>query len=305
MYTGSLGVALAAHSVGDACADTAITEAARAIALSVIANPPGEDTLLDYLVGAAGGIVALLRLADMTGEEAFLESAVAASALICRHAQRTQGTAAWNNRRAGGFDSGGRPLTGLAHGAAGMGIALLEVAARTQRSDFYDIGAEAFAYEDSLLDRALGNWPDLRGSTPSFGVAWCHGAAGIGLSRLRALRLFGASTPDSWVGAAEIALRTTRRTIERCDASIDATPCHGLAGLLEVLVSASQVFGDSQLLALARASWRRVAEERAGRQWSCGTPSRRPTPGLMLGLSGVGWTCLRLHDPSITESVLI
>src|SRR5271154_7087107 len=59
------------------------------------------------------------------------------------------------------------------------------------------------------------------------------------------------------------------------------------------------------LLALARESWRRVAQERAGRQWCCGVPSRRPTPGLMLGLSGVGWTCLRLHDPSITESVLI
>jgi hypothetical protein len=305
MYTGTLGVALAALSVGDACADAAITEAARAMASSVIANPPGDDTLLDYLVGAAGGIVALLRLVDMTGEPAFLDSAVAASELICSHAQRTQGMAAWNNRRAGGFDSGGRPLTGLAHGAAGMGIALLEVAARTQRSDFYDVGAEAFAYEDSLLDRALGNWPDLRASTPSFGVAWCHGAAGIGLSRLRALRLFGPSAPNCWAGAAEIALTTTRKTIERCDASTDATPCHGLAGLLEVLVSASQVLGDSQLLALARESWRRVAQDRAGRQWCCGMPSRRPTPGLMLGLSGVGWTCLRLHDPSITESVLI
>ncbi len=57
MYTGTLGVALAALSVGDVCADTAITEAARVLASSVIANPPGDDALLDYLVGVAGGIV--------------------------------------------------------------------------------------------------------------------------------------------------------------------------------------------------------------------------------------------------------
>jgi hypothetical protein len=305
MYTGTLGVALAAVSVGTACADADITAAGREMACAIVASPPDEDTLLDYLVGAAGGVVALLRMADATAERALQQAAVAAAELICSHAQRKDGLASWNNRRAGGFDAGPRPLTGLAHGAAGMGIALLEVAARTQRADLYRVGAEAFAYEDSLLERSLGNWPDLRTRPPSFGVAWCHGAAGIGLSRLRALQLFGDSGETSWASAAEIAVATTRKSIEHFDASTDATPCHGLAGLLEVLVTASQVLRDPQLLALARENWQRVAAERADRDWACGLPSRRLTPGLMLGLSGVGWTCLRLHDPTITQSVLI
>jgi hypothetical protein len=35
----------------------------------------------------------------------------------------------------------------------------------------------------------------------------------------------------------------------------------------------------------------------AGRPWACGTESET-TPGLFLGLSGIGWLFLRLHDPA-------
>jgi hypothetical protein len=35
----------------------------------------------------------------------------------------------------------------------------------------------------------------------------------------------------------------------------------------------------------------------AGRPWPCGTTGET-TPALFLGLSGIGWLLLRLHDPA-------
>jgi lantibiotic modifying enzyme len=93
-----------------------------------------------------------------------------------------------------------------------MAWALLELAHRTGREDLRRAGRAAFAYEDSLFDSERGNWPDLRadgktGDAPRFPVAWCHGAPGIALARLRAV----AADPDhagepAWRDGARAAL---------------------------------------------------------------------------------------------------
>jgi lantibiotic biosynthesis protein len=84
------------------------------------------------------------------------------------------------------------PLTGLAHGGSGYAFALLELYSVAQDPVFLKTGRGAFGYEDELFDSVSGNWPDLRpfnsGNEASrFVTAWCHGAAGIGLARLRAM----------------------------------------------------------------------------------------------------------------------
>lgn len=44
---------------------------------------------------------------------------------------------------------------------------------------------DAFAFEESLYDCDIGGWLDLRDASRKGTVAaWCHGAAGIGLSAL-------------------------------------------------------------------------------------------------------------------------
>jgi lantibiotic modifying enzyme len=92
---------------------------------------------------------------------------------------------------------------------------LLEVAAITGQAELGRIADRAFAYERSLFDAGVRNWPDLqtrrganRGSfgPASYPVAWCHGAAGIALARLRAYELTGLSILRQ---EAEVALETT------------------------------------------------------------------------------------------------
>jgi lantibiotic modifying enzyme len=82
--------------------------------------------------------------------------------------------------------------------------------------------------------------------------------------------------------------------------------CHGLAGNADVLLS-----GAEALPSLAPRA-RRLAEavgvagiERYARDhdWPCGAGGGE-TPGLMLGLAGIGHFFLRLHSPDI-PSVLV
>jgi lantibiotic modifying enzyme len=59
----------------------------------------------------------------------------------------------------------------------------------TAQTRFHDVARSALAYERSLFSAVEGNWPDLRpDAAGTCSVAWCHGAPGIGLSRVALLR---------------------------------------------------------------------------------------------------------------------
>jgi hypothetical protein len=67
--------------------------------------------------------------------------------------------------------------------------------------------------------------------------------------------------------------------------------CHGAAGSADVLLNEGKA--SPEAVALGRHALERYG---AGREpWPCGVPGGI-TPGLFLGLSGVGWWFLRLHD---------
>ena len=191
-------------------------------------------------------------------------------------------------------------LCGLSHGAGGIGWALLELSAATGTSGSAPAAAAAFAYERSWLDATSGMWPDLRiagqrrgrplTATSAATGTWCHGEAGIALTRSRAAALPGweAERRD-----AELARETTRRHVAGLLAHEieDLSLCHGAAGAADVLLSAEESRGNGS------GTWRSTATPTVI-GWPCGVPGGT-TPGLFLGLSGIGWWLLRLHDARI------
>ena len=208
-----------------------------------------------------------------------------------------------------------RNLTGFSHGTAGIGYALLELSLATNCSKYLEAAEQAFRYERHWFDAATDNWPDFReepargkrGKRPlSFAAYWCHGAPGIALSRLRAYELL---RDEACKDEASSGLRTTRETTEAILRSGigNFSLCHGLAGNAEVLLYGSQVLGQHTTGGsgltheVAHHGIERYAKR--GHSWPCGTGSGQ-TPNLMLGLAGIGYFYLRLHDPA-TPSVLI
>jgi class II lanthipeptide synthase len=203
----------------------------------------------------------------------------------------------------------------VTHGAGGMGWALVELFATTGDERFRAGAEGAFSYERSWLRRDSGTWPDLRVGgqrrgdplsipSPSAGT-WCHGEAGIALSRLRAVSLLGAGPHRD---DAATALEATHRFLSDAlpYAFEDLTLCHGAAGAADALLSGACVrdAGWHEAADVATELGRIAIERYAGRgEWPCDVAGT--TPALFRGLSGIGWFFLRLHDRTTPSPLLL
>jgi class II lanthipeptide synthase len=277
-HAGTLGVAWAAARAGDRLG----AEEPAAGARSLI-DAPVAGLRPDLVQGRAGAIVALLGLREI-GAAAQAGEALLAGATVTRRGWSWADPAKRTPRH----------LCGVAHGAAGIGWALLELWAATGDTRFEAAARGAFAYERSWLDRASGIWPDLRtpAAPESMVATWCYGEAGIALSRLCAHAILGDGPhcPD-----ADIALNTARAHLTAAlpYAIDDLSLCHGLGGAALALLAA----GDREsAVALGHVALDRYGESG---DWPCGVYGT--TPGLMRGLSGIGWLFLCLHDPGIAS----
>ncbi|MEU3751149.1 type 2 lanthipeptide synthetase LanM family protein [Streptomyces olivoreticuli] len=263
-----------------------------------------EDRHLDVFQGAAGLIPVLLGLADATGGHG-VELAHHCADHVLRHAEADGSTLSWRPFPAGIAQAN---LTGFAHGAGGIGWALIALGRRTGREDCVAAGLKAFAYESRHFDGAEQDWYDLR--TGSGGVnrggrhyanAWCNGAAGIGLSRIASWAALG-GTDDTVLRDAYRALKATIRNFPRLR---NHTLCHGRSGNAELLLRMAALRGDPTFRMEANVQvqslWRDFDSARDG----AADGSANFFPGLMLGISGFGMHCLRLAAPERVPSVLL
>ena len=280
LHEGRLGIAYAAARVA-ACTGS---EAAREDARVVVGGWREPGDALDVSDGAAGAALALLALAGPLEEPGLLDRAGSLGDVLIARANRSAAGWSWGS----GDD---HDLCGYAHGAAGIGHALFELSRATGEARFRDGCERAFDYERAWFERCGGGWPDLRGIARAAGWDvpapvrgwWCHGAPGIALSRLRVRH------PD-----AAPALELTRAAAANLLATDDFSLCHGAAGVGDVLLYAGET-------ALAR----EIGElGMAAGDFACGVPDGQ-TPGLFLGLAGIGLFYLRLADPSIATPLIV
>ena len=273
LYTGALGVALAAARTGLRLGDSELVDRAAGLARALAARSDADGES-DLLHGAAGMVIGLLTLARLLGAPDLLDAARAAGDALMARAEPGGGGLSWpapSEPRA-------RHLTGLSHGAAGCGLALLELHAATGDPRCAEVAHAAFAYERALFDPSARNWPDLRNDhrNPGFATFWCHGAPGIALSRLRAIEL---GAVEAAMHEAEIASSTTvsalARDVTRERAGFSL--CHGLAGNAEVAREAGRAGVAGKV---AEAGMRAYA---ANGDWPCGMLGGTPARGLVGG----------------------
>ena len=199
--------------------------------------------------------------------------------------------------------------SGLSHGASGLGLALLELYKATGRIRFRNAARGMFEYEDTLFDTEKSNWADLKRASghSRYERFWCNGAPGIALARGGAAAL-DPDLREDYLGKARTAVATT---IDAIDDNFgtpwsDTSLCHGLAGLGEIILIASQLLDEPPLRHRALALADELIDRHSGRgEWHSGTLSGGPNPSLMLGVAGVGHWLLRLHDPTNVPPFLL
>lgn len=260
------------------------------------------DDGLDVISGSAGAIAALLALEAHRPSARNLELAAACGDHLLGRAERQEHGIAWR------LPVAERPLAGFGHGAAGGAWALGRLAQATGEARFARAANGALAYERHLFSPRHGNWPDLRhdrrqGEEWAYFHAWCHGAPGIGLSRLD---LLGQWPGDEW--------GRTEREQEVRDAALSTLRggfgdnhclCHGDLGNVELLASAGRHLGDAAMIAAADSVTGRILASLEHGEYRTGITSRVELPGLMTGLAGIGHGLLRLADADAVPSVLL
>jgi type 2 lantibiotic biosynthesis protein LanM len=251
-----------------------------------------RDAQLDIIGGSAGCILALAGLYHCAPSAVTIEAARACGERLLEMKQQTAHGIGWLPN---GLAS--RPLTGFAHGNAGIACALLELSRLTGELRFRSAALHAIAYERSLFLPERGNWPDLRSDETRVSVAWCHGAPGIGLARLRSLRGVDES---AILAEIEVALDTTLAHGFGFNHSL----CHGDLGNVDFLLEAGLRLHDRRLMSRTRQIAAGVVDQIRRFGWICANPLRIESPGLMTGLAGIGYEMLRLAELVCVPSIL-
>jgi lantibiotic modifying enzyme len=267
------------------------------------ASPDGLE--FDLISGTAGSVPALVLGHRHTGDDRMAVAAARAAGWLLRSARKTRTGWSW---RSPNFRHQ-RDLTGLSHGAAGVAVALVQAVRLTGEEAFAAGARNAMRYENRWLSVEEGNWQDFRRHTDDprgrvFSSLWCNGAPGIALSRLYAYEQLG---EPQWRQDAMMALATTERVTRLLmeGGGADYSLCHGLPGNAESFQLAGVVLGAD---AIGLDIPGLVADHGLERNaqtgtWPCGTHSDE-SPGLLLGLAGIGYFYLRLAAPQLPSVLL-
>src|SRR5262249_48870200 len=191
---------------------------------------------------------------------------------------------------------------------------------------FFWLAEQAFAYESVCYSAPQQNWPDFRkgiyepadyeqhyaayvAKDRTFFTAgsdvntWCHGAAGIGLSRLRAYALLQKACYKQDVENA--IAKTTRTDVDETSPARSLSLCHGRAGNAELFIEAYRLLQEERYLTLA--AHMAVNILRCKREHGLYTSGYRSGPedtSLFLGNAGIGYFYLRVLEPGQTPSIL-
>lgn len=256
-----------------------------------------NDTHFDVMSGAAGCILGLLSLHHCAPSQRTLDLAIQCGDRLLAAAQTQAQGVGWPVPTLAP-----EPMLGLSHGAAGIALALGRLATASGQARFRSAASAALAYERSRFAPEQGNWPDLRlnkgAQAPRCMTVWCHGAPGIGLSRLGLLPHLEDSELRAEIA---IALQTTR---ER-GFGLNHSLCHGDLGNLELLLQAGILLADPQWQAETRRIASMVVASIDRHGWLSGIPLGVESPSLMTGLAGIGYGLLRLAAPEQVPSVLL
>jgi len=324
LYTGRLSVSYTMLKLYETTKDKRYKVKALELARNCEDFLDNSSSVDDLINGLSGAILGLLHLHQATKEkwlisiiEKYVEKLIANSNFASKNGLYWDRS---NNQIRG--------LCGFSHGAAGIGFVFLELGKYFENSAFFKISELAFQYESSWYSEDKGNWQDLRQSLYSekevdklkeeyllknFNIfvngkdmnAWCHGAAGIGHSRIEAYKVLGKEKyKNDYINAIEKVKKTDIEYEKICEKSF--TLCHGSGGNADLFIEAFLAENNKDYFELAKKVGENGLKSSKQHQYYPGFSSERNREDLSLfmGNAGIGYFYLRLLNPKLIQSIL-
>lgn len=141
------------------------------------------DKTYDVTGGNAGAALVFLYAYEITGNVKYLEWAEKAGNYLLHHATEYEWGLGWNNPFAG------KALTGFAHGASGIMLALAKLSFYSGNEKYSEAAYRAYQFEEHFYHEKDLDWEDLRYTESNekpkeYSMAWCHGWGGIVMARM-------------------------------------------------------------------------------------------------------------------------
>lgn len=301
-YSGKPGVAVLLLKAGEVTQNQEWIEEGLKL-LKSIKTETLHNHEVDLISGAAGTIPVLLDAYAKYNDAILLDKAKALGNILYHMAEKKGEIWSWSTVPSK------KNLTGFSHGSSGVALALLHLYKVTKEEHYRVAAICGFNYERISFDKTQQNWPDFRDDVTKdtqknvCGLAWCHGAPGIAISRFRANQL---QNDETYVNEMHIALNTTTTNVYNAlKANLDTTNfslCHGAAGNAEVLLDCGQEDHAKLAEAVGLAGIKKYKEQHL--TWPSGLNTNQYTPGLMVGLAGTGYFYLRLFNKENHPSLL-
>ena len=254
-----------------------------------------EDRLFDMISGNSGIVLVLINMYRKTKKPIYLQKAIQIAEQLIENMITENGEVGWKSEVVP------EVLAGFAHGNSGfieLFSRLYEVYPQTK---YLDILSSLVEYENSLYSEKDNNWIDLRKFSEvdqhkSQPIAWCHGAAGILLSRLtlyNAIKNLG-ETALLQQAIKDISLAKNKLIEDGVHAGFCL--CHGNMGNLLILKRYAEIFDDKQVRSICDSRFEQILkflnEENI-------LPTELYNPGFMTGLSGIAYALLKYKMPKL------
>lgn len=277
--------------------------------------------ITDFINGVAGTLWCLLRLYTERKSDWLLAEIKKFTWEILQRLHVSDKGVYW--------DRNGRQIHGLcgfSHGASGVGYVLLEVGRFFDIPGLSQIGRAAFDYENQYFDSQTMNWQDFRkaidvqrdkvifqkayleNDTTFFEKGrnmnmWCHGAAGIGLTRVYNKYVLGNHEFDHDLSAA---ITSVEEMLVKENTTYTHSLCHGRLGNLELFIQLNIASNTSRFgYEISQNIEQILAEKKDWGFYYSGVPRSKEDTSLFLGDAGVGYQLLRISYPQEVPSILL
>ncbi|HEU4455733.1 MAG TPA: type 2 lanthipeptide synthetase LanM family protein [Longimicrobium sp.] len=281
------GIASAVYSlarIAELADEPALLDTAAEIAAMLTPEVISRDDSFDLVSGAAGVGVALLALHGATGDGALVHQAAECGRHLLAHLKTdpASGLPFWNT-------GGDRTETGLAHGNAGIALALFRLFRATGDRAFLEAAEGALARDQQALREREGE------DAAALLATWAYGLPGVAFAELEA----PAGSP------ARARLRESLADARRSLPAGGDGLCAGSMGPVDLLVTAATALDDPELLLHAREGADLVLARAARRGgFATGWGPGVVHTGFFQGLPGIGYQLLRTAWPERLPSVL-
>ena len=251
--------------------------------LPIIHSKLSKDDFLDVISGTAGALIVLIRYYELTRDYKILELAKNCGELLVNKSTQV------STQEVGWITIDKKPLSSFSHGNAGIIFALQLLNRYINSEKIKEVINKGLRYETN--NKYQNGWRDLRVTMPDTDSAtWCHGSAGILLSRLE----LQYSNDEYVINQSKIDINHALSIIKKCGFGKELNLCHGDIGNALILLKYAQHTKGEK--------WKEMIEQyflKVIPPFILQLPDTAQPLGLMTGMAGIIYGFLMLDNPNL------